>query len=532
MKYRAIALGLGLAVSNLADPLAHAQDRRFTILHTNDMHGRHTAFPVAPGDATAQTGDPGRAPAEFSRAGDIGGFAHLAGAIRDARARAGADRVLLVDGGDTFSDDLVGNATRGEAMIRLMNAVGYQFMALGNHDFDYGLERTRELQALADFPMRGANTLLEGGPLFGRPWEVFEVGGVRVAILALSYHNTGETGSKGNTRALTFTNGIETTRALLPQLQAAADVIVVLSHQGTAVDREMARQLPQLDLIVGAHSHDRIAPPEQVAGVWIAQALSDDAALGELTIDVDADGSVTHIDGRLIDLWTDEIAPDPAIAALVAEIDAPHRARLDEVLAVAYDRIGRQYKSESPFDVLVGDLMREHTGADIAFMPGVGYGVSITPGPVTRERLYTLLPHPTKLVTLDMTGAQVLEVLEQSATNLEPGDVFDRVGGLIQTSGLSWTFDLNAPVGSRVSQVTVGGAVLEPSTAYAIATNVGLFEGLHRYQAFASGQNAVTHDISVTQLVEDGIRHRGILTAPVAGHIRRVAPIASAVVEP
>lgn len=178
----------------------------------------------------------------------------------------------------------------------------------------------------------------------------------------------------------------------------------------------------------------------------------------------------------------------------MAEIDAPHRARLDEVLAVAYDRIGRQYKSESPFDVLVGDLMREHTGADIAFMPGVGYGVSITPGPVTRERLYTLLPHPTKLVTLDMTGAQVLEVLEQSATNLEPGDVFDRVGGLIQTSGLSWTFDLNAPVGSRVSQVTVAGAALEPSTAYAIATNVGLLEGLHRYQAFASGQNAVTHD--------------------------------------
>lgn len=498
-----------------------AQDRTITILHTNDIHGRHVPFDVAPGDATAQTGDPGRAPAQFDRAATVGGFQYLAGKVGEIRRRDGADNVLLVDAGDTFSDDLVGNETRGAAIIKLMNALGYQFMALGNHDFDYGLERTRELAKLADFPMRGANTLDAGKPIFGRPWQVFNVNGVRVAMLALSYHNTDETGSKANVRGLDFTSGIEATRQYLPAMRKAADIVVLLSHQGTAVDRKLARELPGVDLIVGGHSHDRIAPPEKVDDTWIVQALSDGAALGELRVTIGADRKLKSVSGAVHDLWNDRIAPDAKMAQMVTEIDAPYRQRLDEVLANSADRIGRQYKSESPFDVLVGDLMREHTGADIAFMPGVGYGVSIEPGPVTRERLYTLVPHPTKLVTLEMTGAQVKRLLEQSATNLNPGNDLDRVGGLVQSSGIGWTLDLNAPLGNRVSGVAVAGTALEPGRWYKVATNAGMTGGLHRY-VFDDGRKLETHDVSVTQLVEDGLVRRGTIVTPALGNIRLV----------
>lgn len=472
---------LMLAALAVAIPVpAMAQSQTITILHTNDMHGRHTPFHVAPGDATAQTGDPGRSPSEFERSATIGGFQYLAGKVKEIRRREGSGNVLLVDAGDTFSDDLVANETRGEAMIRLMNALGYQFMALGNHDFDYGLARTRELARIARFPMRGANTLDAGKPIFGQPWKLFKVNGVRIAMLALSYHNTDQTGSKDNVRGLEFTNGIETTSRYLPQLRKAADVVVLLSHQGTAVDRKLARELAGVDLIIGGHSHDRIAPPEKIGGTWIVQALSDAASLGETRLTVGRDRKLQSVDGTAHALWNDRIEPDPVMARLVEDIDAPHRAKRDAVLATSVDRIGRQYKSESPFDVLVGDLMREHTGARIAFMPGVGYGVSIEPGPITRERLYTLVPHPTKLVTLEMTGADVLKVLEQSATNLEPGDDLDRVGGLLQSSGIGWTLDLNAPAGSRVSDVTVGRKRLDPASWYSVATNAGMTGGLHR----------------------------------------------------
>jgi 2',3'-cyclic-nucleotide 2'-phosphodiesterase (5'-nucleotidase family) len=510
----------GLLAAIMSTGAVEAADRRITILHTNDMHGRHAPFAVAPGNATSQTGDPGRSPSQFSRAGPIGGFATIAGVVKRTRAERGAENVLLLDAGDTFSDDLVGNQTQGEAMIRLMNGLGYQFMALGNHDFDYGLERSRELQKIANFPMRGANTLESGKPVFGRPWQIFTVHGVRVAVLALGYHNTGETGSKKNTAKLTFTSGIETTRRLLPELRRQADVVVLLSHQGTAVDRKLARELAGVDLIIGGHSHDRIEPPEKIGGTWIVQALSDGTMLGRLTLTVGSDRRLKAVEGEVLELWNDRFPADPETQAAVAAADAPYRARMDEVLATAYDRIGRQYKSESPFDSLVGGIMREATGADVAFMPGVGYGVSIEPGPVTRDRLYTLLPHPTKLVTLGMSGAQILSVLEQSATNLNPGDDMERVGGLVQTSGIGWTADLNRPTGSRVSAVTVKGMPLDPARRYRVATQVGMLERLHRYAAFAQGSDIHTHKQTVTELVEAAIKARGTLVAPATGFVR------------
>ncbi len=108
----------------------------FTILHTNDIHGRHRPFAVATGNATAQTGDPGRPASSFEHAGQVGGFAHLATAVARVRQQRGAANVLLLDGGDTFGDDMLANQTKGAAHIRLLNALGYQFMALGNHDYD------------------------------------------------------------------------------------------------------------------------------------------------------------------------------------------------------------------------------------------------------------------------------------------------------------------------------------------------------------------------------------------------------------
>ncbi len=163
--------------------------------------------------------------------------------------------MLLLHGGDAFGDDLLANLTKGEATIRLMNALGFQFLALGNHDFDYGADRTRELQGIAEFPMRGANiTDASGSPFLGEPAQVSEVAGARVAVLALAYHNTEQTGSRDNVRGLTFGSGIDAARRWVAALRGRADVVVVLSHQGSKVDRDLARAMPDIDVIVGAHS--------------------------------------------------------------------------------------------------------------------------------------------------------------------------------------------------------------------------------------------------------------------------------------
>ena len=183
----------------------------FTILHTNDRHGRYLPIAVSPGNATAQTGDPGRSPQQFDRAGRVGGFPILATLVEQFRTERGTENVVLLDGGDSFADDLLGNLTKGEAAIRLMNEVGYQAMALGNHDFDYGADRTRELQRIAGFPMRGANVAerASGEPFLGDPTLVADVGGVPVGILLLGYHHTDLTGNPRHVEALRFESGIE-----------------------------------------------------------------------------------------------------------------------------------------------------------------------------------------------------------------------------------------------------------------------------------------------------------------------------------
>lgn len=512
----AFLFGPGAARAQAATELT----RSVTILHTNDFHGRHTAFEVMPGNATAQTGDPGRDPVTFDRAKRIGGFPALAAAIGERRSHLGPDNVLLVDGGDAFADDLLGNLTRGEAIVRLMNAAGYQFMALGNHDFDYGFERTRALSGIAKFPMRGANVIerATGKPVFGEPTIVSTVAGVKVGLLALGYHNTHLTGDRDNVRALDFTSGIEAAKRLVPELKARSEIVVIVSHQGAKVDRKLLKEVEGIDLVIGAHSHDLITPPERVGAGWLTQVMADGAMLGEVTLTV-RNGRVATVAGTVHPIWADRFREDPEVAALLEKLRTPHRRELGAIIATAGERIGRRYKSESPFDKLAGRILREETGADAAFLPGVGYGVSLNPGPITREALSALLPHPSKVVTLTLSGAEIREILEQSATNQAPDDPLKAVGGLVQTDGLIWSADLRRPQGQRIGAVRTGTGSLDLKRRYRVATHAGMLGGVHNYDSFAHGEDVQEHEQAVSELVEAAFRRIGTIKAPSLGDI-------------
>ena len=516
-----IGLAAGLLLA-LAGPLAaqtvpEGASGTFTILHTNDIHGRYMPFHVERGNATAQTGDRARSYQEYAHTGEVGGFAHLAGAIKQVRKERGAENVLLVDIGDTFSDDLLANLTKGETIIRLMNSVGYQFMALGNHDFDYGLPQTRQLQRLANFPMRGANIIDDeiGQPVLGDPVKYFYVDGVKIAMLALGYHNTAMTGNKANFKGLTFLDGVETARKYLPELRKNADIVVLASHEGTRIDLDIARQVPGIDFIIGGHSHDAIAEPIKVGDTWVVQALSDASALGNLQVTV-AKGKIAKVDYQLTTLWNNEVAADAATAELVRQLRAPHEPQLVEHVAKVTEAVGRNYRSDSPFDVLTGEIMIAHTGADIAMLPGVGYGVTLYPGDMDREELYRLMPHPSKLATVDISGAQVVELLEQSATNNRPTDPKDIVGGLIQTAGITYVLDFDQPVGKRIRDVKVAGKPINANARYKIATHNGMMGGLHKYHVLQQGRNIQATKEGLTDLVETTLRKRGKVSAPAA----------------
>ena len=496
----------------------------FTILHTNDLHGRHAPFEVTSEDATSQTGDPGGRPADtvFRRTGRVGGFGRQATVVDSIRQARGDDNTLLVNGGDTFADDLLGERTGGRAVIELMNALDYDFMALGNHDFDYGVDQTRTLQEVADFPMRGANVLLEGTgePFGGDPTMLFEKNGLGVGLLAMSYHNTPWTAGAGMIRGLRYVGPVEAAKRHLPDLQDRSDVVVVVSHLGTAADRELAREVDGIDIIVGGHSHNHITAPKKVNGTWILEALSDGGVLGELRVTTNENGDVTDVNQKLHMLWADQVEPDPAVAKMVDSLRAPHEDALEEVLTRVPEPVARDYKSESAFEALTGEIMIEKTGAEVAFQPGIGYGVTIGPGPVTREDLYTLIPHPARLATVELTGAQILSVLEQSAMNLKPADRTRIVGGLVQTAGMSWTVDYTQPMGNRIRDVEVNGEPIEPTRFYDVVTHSGMIQGTHRYEAFSQGRNLQQTNRMLNDLVEDYMREQEQLEMPPLGKIR------------
>jgi 5'-nucleotidase / UDP-sugar diphosphatase len=490
--------------------------RTITILHTNDMHGSYMPFLTTADNATAQTGDAGRDTLiTFGREAKIGGFAYLASAIKKLRQDKGAENVLLVDGGDTFSDDQLGNLTKGEAMIRLMNTVGYDLMALGNHDFDYGLDRTRELEKMANFPMRAANIVDETTqqPIFGEPFVIAEKNGVKLAILTLGYRNTPKTGNPDNVKGLRFSIGQEVAQQYVPELRQKADIVVVLSHEGTAIDYKMAEEVAGIDVIIGAHSHDILEPRKKIGQTFVVQAMSDAAVLGDTEL-ILSGNKLIDVKDNYHWLWHDQWQPDGQVQALVDELRKPYLAQLEERVVESKAVIGRQYKSESPFDKLVGNLLLEGYGGEVAIMPGVGYGISLKPGTVTREEVYKMLPHPSKIVTLNMTGAQLKQTLEQAATNLQPVDKLDAVGGLIQTAGIRYEMDLFKPTGQRISNVRISNRPISDSNAYRIVTHSGLLTGLHNYVEIGKGLDINRTEKSLTEFFIEKLKEKKEVTMP------------------
>lgn len=485
-------------------PILLGQDRELVILHTNDSHGRIYPVVVRHENPTSQLADPGAGMNTLGRTGEIGGFAALATAIQQLRHEFGEENILLVDGGDSFADGLLGQLTRGEASIGLMNQLGYEFMALGNHDFDFGKKRTSELQDIALFPMRGLNVIDEdtGQPFLGQPWAIIEKAGIRVGLIAIGYRNTHLTTGPDNVRGLRFEDSKPLLSPYIRELRDQVDLLVALSHEGLDYDKELARDHPELDLIIGGHSHDFTSEPLMVGNTRIVQAFSHLMALGVTKVSLNQQG-VAAISSEIQWLWHDQVLPDRQMAETIREISLPWQDTLNAVVGYANTPIPRNYKSASPFDFMLGDILMQQTGSQLALLPGVGYGIAINHGPIKRMDLCALIPHDNQVVTLELQGRQILEILEQSAWNQHPDQTRDEVGGIIQTPGMQWEADLRKPAGNRISGVMVNGEPLDENQWYHVVTHEGMLQGLHRYETIARGRNISHTGNSLLQLLED-----------------------------
>ena len=417
---------------------ARAEPVTITLLHTNDV------YEIAPKD--------GR-----------GGLAELMTLLK--RERAAAAHSITTFGGDLISPSVLSSLTRGSQMIDLYNRLGIDVAVLGNHEFDYGPEVLAERIAASAFPWLASNVLgQDGRPALGTAaTHVIERAGYRIGFFGILAPETDVLSSPGD--AITFAPILATASAAVERLEAdGADLIVALTHDDLADDRELARRVAGIDVILGGHDHDPITFYE--GGVLIAKAGYDAHYLAAIDLALERvmerDREVVEVIPAWRYLSTAGVAPDPEIQAVVERYNAELDAELEVPVGttdVALDsRRATVRSAESNFGNLVADAMREAVGAEVALANGGGIRGDrlYEPGTVlTRKDILSELPFGNVVVLIELSGADLLAALENGVSQIE-----DAAGRFPQVSGMSYRYDASKPAGRRIVAVEVGGRPL------------------------------------------------------------------------
>ncbi len=514
----ALALSAGMAQ---ADYTLH-------IIHINDLHSR--IEPINRFDSTCGAEDNAEGKC-------FGGVARVATKIAELREELAGDNVLVLDAGDQYQGSLVFSTYKGAVEAEMMEAIGFDAMAVGNHEFDNGPEGLLPLLDGVSFPVIGGNLDVSASePLAGKlpDYVVLEVGGERIGIISALATDTVETSSPGE--SVIFQDEIEALTADAAALTAdGVDKIIALTHVGYRTDQAIAAAVPGLDAVVGGHSHtflsssdpDRAGPyPTMVSQedgtlVPVVQAYAYSKYVGHLVLEFDDAGNLLYASGDTI-LLDASVEEDPAIVARVAELAGPieelkNRVVADAAAAIEGDRSVCR-AMECPMGNLVADAMLDRVadqGIQIAIQNGGGLRASIDAGEITMGEVLTVLPFQNTLSTFQATGAQMVAALENGVSR-----VADGAGRFPQVSGMSFSVDLSAEPGSRISDVMVGDAPIDPDAVYGVVSNNYMRGGGDGYSIFRDAMNAYDYGPDLADVTAEYLAANAPYTPYTDGRIK------------
>ena len=508
------------------------QQSRITILHTNDFHGR--LLPE-------------------SSAG--GGSAYVQAYIDEVMDEVGAQNVLLVDAGDVMQGAPISNICPegwGYSTIDIYNMMGYAVVAVGNHEFDREAAEPGTLEARmsqSDFPWVSANILVEGTtehPVWVRPYVTMTVGGpgneVTLGIIGLTTDETPLVTIKGATAGLEFQDPTQAVVRYYDEVKSQSDAMFLLMHIGSrdsgphkgmkTIARELAGMGKGIDLMIGGHSHEKIHTI--VDDTVIVVAYKHGRSVGRLDVTVDpATRRLTVSDLELHDIRTDELLPDPRIEARVAYWAEKVASAVQRAVGTTVVSVTRNYNGESSMGNLVTDAMRwkadllddnESNGSVAVALTNPGglredivLPVTATlPYTITWGDTYAVLPFGNSLYLMDLTGAQILGLLDRAATLRK---------GVLQSSGIAWAWyndcRCDTPSVWGTYNVRVEGEPLDPATTYRVVTNEFLAGGQDGWVDFAEGTNRTNTYYGVQEAVNDYIGAHSPIAPTIEGRATR-----------
>ena len=468
-----------------------AAEYKLTILHTNDFHARFEPISKYDGPCSAEDNTAGEC---------FGGSGRLVTAINDARGRT--DNALLVDGGDQFQGTLFYTQYKGALAAEMMNNMGYDAMTVGNHEFDDGPEVLRGFMDAIEFPILMSNADVSGEPLLADALQkstVIEKNGEKIGLIGLTPEDTHELASPGDN--IVFGDPVEAVQAEVNRLtEMGVNKIIVLSHSGFGVDQRVAKETTGVDVIVGGHSNTLLSNtqesaegpyPTMVGDTAIVQAYAYGKFLGELNVTFDDAGNVTKAEGEPI-LLDAAVTEDTPTVDRIGEAAKPLEEIRNRVVAETEDAIIGDRDAcragECAMGNLVADAMLARVadqGIDVAIANSGGLRASIDAGEVTMGEVLTVLPFQNTLSTFQVSGAQLMEALENGVSQVEEG-----AGRFPQVAGMTFAFDGSQPAGSRISDVMIAGQPLDPAKTYGAVSNNYVRNGGDGYKMFQNAENA------------------------------------------
>jgi len=451
-----LAVGCGAAAPPATSP--SPAPRRITLLSIADTHAHLETHPEYV---------PGASP-EIQ---PMGGFARLKTAIDRVRATAGAP-VFVADGGDTFQGTAAAAWSRGEAVVAPFNGLGLDVCVPGNWEVVYGPERFRELmhELTCQVTVYNFHDAATGARLFA-PSVTLDRGGVRVAFVGITDPYTTVRQSPDEVAGLD-TSRIAGLRDFVRDLRARShpDLVVAVTHTGLTVSRRLAREIPELDVVLSGHTHERTLHEILEGHVIVVEPGSMGSFLGRLDLTLAPGGGVAAHHFELMPIRPADVPEDPAERRLVDAALAPYRERAAEVLGYTDVPILRYDVLETNADDLIADAVREAAGADLGFTNGFRFGTPIPAGPITEDDLWNLLPLDARLKLGWVTGRELHAYLEHELELVFSADPWKLSGGWgPRASGLDVTFAAGAPPGQRVRSLTVGGRPLADDARYTMA---------------------------------------------------------------
>ena len=438
---------------------------------------------------------------------DAIGYAGLA-AYEKAYEKLGYE-VILVDNGDAIQGGPIGTLSKGEYIIDIMNAVGYDIATIGNHEFDYGMDVFMSLREKAEFPYISANFCdLEGNTILD-PYVIKELGGWKVAFVGAS---TPETFTKSTPTYFqdeegnyiySFCqgeDGAELYAAVQKAVDAAraegAEIVIVMSHLGTDASSvpytssDLIVNTTGINAVLDGHSHS----------VWEMELVQN--AAGEDVILTSTGTKLNNVGSLVIEAGEDQtpvltsalhdesLFQDEEAEAFIATVKAQYEETLNQVVATtAVDLTTKDpatgeravRTAETNLGDLCADAYRVVLGADVAFVNGGGVRADIPAGDITYGQILSVHPFGNMACLMEVTGQQVLDALEMASR-----DVPNECGGFLQVSGLS--YEINVGVAStvvlddknnfvevagerRVQNVLVDGQPIDPEATYTLASH-------------------------------------------------------------